>query len=99
MKMPKFETESEEAQWTYENRERLGQEFAQAMREGKTARLTGAKLLARIEASRTKAMNIRLPAADLQLARDLAGKKGLPYQTYIKSLLHEALRREAETSI
>jgi predicted DNA binding CopG/RHH family protein len=96
MKMPKFKTEAEEAQWVYDNRDRLGEEFAQAMREGKTTRLTREKLLARIEASKAKAVNIRLPEADLQLARDLAAKKGLPYQTYIKSLLHEALQREAQ---
>jgi predicted DNA binding CopG/RHH family protein len=96
MKMPKFKTEAEEAQWVYENRNRLGEEFAQAMCEGKTTRLTREKLLARIEASKAKAVNIRLPEADLQLARALAAKKGLPYQTYIKSLLHEALQREAQ---
>jgi predicted DNA binding CopG/RHH family protein len=32
--------------------------------------------------------------ADLALARKQAEEKGLPYQTYIKSLLHEALRKE-----
>jgi hypothetical protein len=30
-------------------------------------------------------------AADLALARKQAAEKGLPYQTYIKSLLHETL--------
>src|SRR5215510_12790545 len=96
MKMPKFKTEAEEAEWFYENRDRLGEEFAEALRQGKTTRLTHEKLLARIEASKAKAINIRLPEADLQLARDLAAKRGLPYQTYIKSLLHEALQREAK---
>ena len=42
------------------------------MREGKTTCFTREKLLARIEASKAKAVNIRLPEADLQLARDLA---------------------------
>jgi predicted DNA binding CopG/RHH family protein len=36
-------------------------------------------------------MTIRMAEADLGLARRQAEKKGLPYQTYIKSLLHEAL--------
>jgi hypothetical protein len=31
---------------------------------------------------------------DIALAQRLAERKGLPYQTYIKSLLHEALERE-----
>jgi hypothetical protein len=40
-------------------------------------------------------LSIRLPEPDIALAQQLAGAKGLPYQTYIKSLLHEALEREA----
>jgi predicted DNA binding CopG/RHH family protein len=42
----------------------------------------------------TQAISIRLPAQDLALARQLAQRKGLPYQTYIKRLLHDALDRE-----
>ncbi len=41
-----------------------------------------------------QAISIRLPAPDLALARQLAQRKGLPYQTYIKQLLHDALDRE-----
>ena len=41
-----------------------------------------------------KAISIRLPSPDLALARQLALRKGVPYQTYIKGLLHEALDRE-----
>jgi predicted DNA binding CopG/RHH family protein len=97
MKHPKFKTEAEEAGWLAENRERVGENFAKAMREGKTTRLTREKLAKRIEASRvsSKAINIRIAEGDLQLARELAQKKGLPYQTYLKSLLHEALWKAA----
>ncbi len=41
-----------------------------------------------------RAISIRLPEPDIALAQDLAGRKGLPYQTYIKQLLHDALIRE-----
>jgi predicted DNA binding CopG/RHH family protein len=41
-----------------------------------------------------RAVSIRLPVPDIALARDLAARKGLPYQTYIKQLLHDALDRE-----
>src|SRR5688500_2988718 len=95
MKIPKFKNADEEAQWWYDNREELGEEFAQAMREGRTTRLTTEKLLERIETAKAQAINIRIPENDLALARKLAESKGLPYQTYIKSLLHEALQREA----
>jgi predicted DNA binding CopG/RHH family protein len=39
-------------------------------------------------------ISIRLPAPDIAAAQKLARKKGVPYQTYIKTLLHEALERE-----
>lgn len=44
----------------------------------------------------TRQISIRLGAADLVMANRLAAKKGLPYQTYIKSLLHEALESESK---
>ena len=42
----------------------------------------------------SRLLSIRLPEPDIALAQRLAQSKGLPYQTYIKSLLHEALERE-----
>jgi hypothetical protein len=43
----------------------------------------------------TRLISIRLSTADIDIASRLAAGKGLAYQTYIKSVLHEALRREA----
>jgi predicted DNA binding CopG/RHH family protein len=65
-----------------------------AIESGGAQILTKDKLLARIEASKKKpapVVALRIPEADLTLARKQAEQKGLPYQTYIKSLLHEAL--------
>jgi hypothetical protein len=42
----------------------------------------------------SRLLSIRLPEPDIALAQRLAESQGLPYQTYIKSLLHEALERE-----
>lgn len=42
----------------------------------------------------TKHISLRVSADDLELANKLAAAKGLPYQTYIKSLLHESLVAE-----
>ena len=41
---------------------------------------------------------LRIPAADLVLARKQAERKGLGYQTYIKSLLHQALAKREKKS-
>jgi len=41
-------------------------------------------------------VSIRLPITDLELARKLARRKGISsYQTYIRSLLHDTLVKEA----
>src|SRR2546426_12514539 len=42
----------------------------------------------------TRPITIRLNAPDIEMARQFAKGKGIPYQTYIKKLLHEALGRE-----
>jgi uncharacterized Zn finger protein (UPF0148 family) len=45
----------------------------------------------------TKQISLRMPVVDLELARTLARRKGIPkYQTYIKTLLHEMLVKAAE---
>ncbi len=44
----------------------------------------------------TRPVSLRLPVADVEQAKQLARKKGIPkYQSYIKTLLHEALVQEA----
>lgn len=44
----------------------------------------------------TKQISIRLPVTDLELAKRLAKRKGMAtYQSYIKTLLHEARVKEA----
>ena len=47
----------------------------------------------------TKQISIRLAVSDVDLARKLARRKGVPkYQTYMKTLLHAALVKEAQES-
>jgi len=38
---------------------------------------------------------LRLPEPDVAKARELATRKGIGYQTLLKMLVHEGLRREA----
>jgi len=44
----------------------------------------------------TQSITIRLNVPDIAAARQLSKVKGMPYQTYIRGLLHEALLREAK---
>ena len=47
----------------------------------------------------TQSVTIRLNAPDVDAARRLSRLKGMPYQTYIKGLLHDALVREAKLAL
>ena len=92
--VPAFATETQEAVWWYENRNRHGKQLLAAVKNGEAQVLTKEKLRERIAASRktpAPVVALRIPAADLALARKQAEQKGLPYQTYIESLLHETL--------
>ena len=92
--MPAFATEAEEAEWWYRNRNIHGKQLLAAVKSGEAQVLTKEKLRERIAASRktpAPVVALRIPQADLALARKQAEQKGLPYQTYIKSLLHESL--------
>jgi predicted DNA binding CopG/RHH family protein len=99
--VPNFATEAEEAEWWYENRHAHDKIFHTAVKSGKAQTLTREKLLQRVAASRKKpspVVALRIPETDLALARKQAEEKGLPYQTYIKSVLHETLmKRESES--
>ena len=92
--IPAFATEAEEAEWWHKNRNTHGKQLLAAVKNGEAQVLTKEKLRKRIAAStKTPAPTValRIPEADLALARKQAEQKGLPYQTYIKSLLHETL--------
>jgi predicted DNA binding CopG/RHH family protein len=92
--VPNFATEAEEAEWWYKNRNVHGKQLLAAVKSGEAKVLTKEKLRERIAAPQKTAapvVALRIPEADLALARKQAEQKGLPYQTYIKSLLHETL--------
>jgi predicted DNA binding CopG/RHH family protein len=74
------------------NEEGLLKEFeAGAFKRVKDARSTGARYrqYAKHTLNKTRNINIRLPDKDLQKIKTLAAEKGLPYQTFISSLLHQ----------
>jgi predicted DNA binding CopG/RHH family protein len=91
--IPAFKSEAEEADWWYKNRAELDKDFADAEKKRKLKRLDQAMLKARLSASKSRVVSIRLPEEDIELARRQANHKGLPYQTHIKSVLHQALRQ------
>ncbi len=83
IKIPRFRAEGEEADWWDAHPEVATEIMKRAIKSGKAKR-----------AVPLKSVSIRLPVPDIKAAQDLAHQKGLPYQTYIKMLLHEALEQE-----
>jgi hypothetical protein len=81
--IPKFRTEAEEAEWWDGHPEVATEIMKRPLRSGKARRKVPLKTI-----------TMRLPVPDIKAAQELAHQKGLPYQTYIKVLLHEALKRE-----
>ena len=85
--IPRFKSEKEEAAWWDAHPEVITRLFLKARKEGKIKRLP-------VVRGTTKSVTIRMPVADIETAQYIAEKRGLPYQTYIKGLLHQALERE-----
>jgi predicted DNA binding CopG/RHH family protein len=85
--IPTFKSEKEEAKWWDAHPEIVTELFLKARKEGRIKRLP-------VVRGATKSVTLRMPIADIETARDIAEKRGLPYQTYIKGLLHQALERE-----
>lgn len=81
--IPKFRTEAEEAEWWDNHPDVATEIMKRAIKSGKARRTAP-----------LRTVTMRLPVPDIEAAQELALQKGLPYQTYIKMLLHEALAKE-----
>lgn len=91
MKTPKFKNESEEADWYYKNRHKI--KWGPPVVDANGKPMTPEQIVAAEIAKRkqTQPITLRLSVADIQRAKARAERKGLGYQTYLKSLIHEAL--------
>jgi predicted DNA binding CopG/RHH family protein len=91
MKIPKFKNEKEEADWLYAHRKEIERDFFKEKRR-KTPTVEQI-----IERERTKAISIRLAVGDIERAKEQAKAKGIGYQTLIRILIHDSLRRGNES--
>ena len=64
-----FKSEAEEARWWHKNRARLDQDLVDAAKKGKLKRLDQTTLKARLAASKSRVVSLRLPENDIDLAR------------------------------
>jgi predicted DNA binding CopG/RHH family protein len=86
LKNKTFANESEEAAWWEANEDALLEDFKKAAAEGRVGIGTIAKRAA------MPTTTIRLDPDDIAKARVQAAERGLRYQTYLKMIIHEALR-------
>ncbi len=92
--MPKFVNESREADW-WSSRE--GRAFVKQKAAGsakKRGAPKGSRLVGQLKKAASVQIALRLPKPDLAKAREIATRKGIGYQTLLKMLVHEGLRRE-----
>jgi hypothetical protein len=88
--IPKFTNEDEEAKWWASA---AGRAFLK--RQGAPNNRIGSQLVGKLNQTSTIQIALRLPGPDLARAREIAERKGLGYQTLLKMLVHEGLRRES----
>jgi hypothetical protein len=105
-KLHKSRPKTEEADW-YASAEGLRQtqrEFERALKNGTLVHSSGSRiprtnpdvlntLLEQAKAKATRPVSIRLSVADIELAKDIASKRGTGYQTVLKEAIRHGLKR------
>ena len=89
LQTPDFKSEAEEAAWWDSHPDESLAIFEQAAKNGTLGRGTLSRR------AQTAATSIRLDTADIELAKTIAEKRGLRYQTYLKMIIHQHLLQEA----
>ena len=95
LRFPKFQSESEEADWWASPAGRAFVERKSTEMQLKGTKPKGSPLVAALRKKASVQIAIRLPETDLARARKIAERKGIGYQTLLKMLVHEGLTREA----
>jgi len=81
----------------FERRHELDLAAAKRIRSGKAKRVAPGMSIAERAVQlqqESRPITIRLWLSDIEIAKAQAERKGLAYQTYLKSLLHQALLKE-----
>lgn len=86
--VPKFETEAEEADWWFDNREAHGEIHARAMDEGRTMNLRELLKQRGLEVPR---ISVQFDYDDIAKAGKQAAARGVELESYMRDLMHEAL--------
>jgi predicted DNA binding CopG/RHH family protein len=90
--IPSFSSDAEDAEWHWKHRRELEDEFLRRMKEGTT--LSRPRRTSR-DNPPLRPVTIRLSPEDIQSAQKQASERGMGYQTYLRIVLTDALRRTA----
>jgi ABC-type branched-subunit amino acid transport system substrate-binding protein len=107
--MPNFKSEAEEADWyaTAAGRRQTQREFERAIKAGtlivnpkglnipRTDPKILAELLARAKEKATQAISLRVSVADIEVAKKIAAKRGVGYQTVLKEAIRNGLKKRS----
>ncbi|HLK21214.1 MAG TPA: hypothetical protein VKT81_19825 [Bryobacteraceae bacterium] len=94
--IPKFKSESDEADWWASTAGRSYVKQKVTTLHAKGVAVAGSSLVAQLrKKGKSTQIAIRLSEADIAQARKIAGRMGVGYQTLLKRLLHEGLQRES----
>ena len=99
-------SELEETDWyaSPAGRRQTQREFERALKNGTLIRSSGSRiprtnpgvletLLNQAKANATRPVSLRLSIADIELARSIASKRGIGYQTVLKQAIRKGLKR------
>ena len=103
-KLPKPGTEESDWYASPAGRRQTQREFERALKEGTLVRSSGSRiprtnpkvleaLLDQAKANATRPVSIRLSLADIELAKSIASKQGIGYQTVLKQAIRKGLKR------
>ena len=103
--MPR-KSEMDEADWyaSAQGRRQTQREFERALKKGTLIRSAGSgiprtspqvfkKLLEQAKISASRPVSLRLSIADIELAKSIASKQGIGYQTVLKQAIRKGLKR------
>ena len=87
-----------------EGRRQTQREFERALKNGTLIRSSGSRvprsdpdvldaLLKQAKANATRPVSLRLSIADIELARSIASRRGIGYQTVLKQAIRKGLKR------
>ena len=93
--LPAFSSEAEEAEWLDSHQDLISEWFATAARAGTLkSGIAAERAISTAISADESSIVIRIPQVDLVRARSIAEGRGVGYQAYLRTLIHEGLERD-----